>query len=118
MKKTTKDWKSYFKKDINMKLSESKREYDKYNSTGSIIYLQQASNKLFSVVENYLMIKYDNRVKSYKKLYLMTNHADKQILFEANQLHRFFYNGDLQMETFEAKRLYMIVYNKIKQRVK
>lgn len=113
------DWKSYFKKDIIKKMSESKKEYDNFKNTASIIYLQQAGNKIFSIVENYLILKYNNRVKSYKQLYhMISSKADKQILFEANQLHRFFYNGELQMEVFEADRLYLTVYNKMKARLK
>jgi len=113
------EWKKVFRKDIKIKLKESKIEFDKYKSTSSIIYLQQSCNKLFSVVENWLMLKYDNRVKSYKDLYFLIrdNKHDRRLLRNANQLHRFFYNGELQMERFEASELYLDVYNIIINRI-
>lgn len=114
------NWKRVFVKDIKIKLVHSKKEFDLYKTTSSIIYLQQASNKLFSVVENYFMLKYRNRVKSYRQLFEMVVHnsKDKMLLIEANQLHRFYYNGELQMQSYEAVELYMRVYNKIKNRVR
>lgn len=101
------DWKEEFKKDVKVKLKASEKEYKKYKQTSSIIYLQQACNKLFSAVENYLMVKYKKRVRSYKKLRsVVKGPADKKLLRDAAQMHYFYYNGRLQMEEFDAADYY------------
>lgn len=118
---TTKtQWKGIFKKDIKSKIKVSEIEYKKYKDTDKIIYLQQAGNKLFSAVENYLMLKYERRTKSYQALFNMVKHneKDRAILREAVQLHYFFYNGELDMPIFVAEDFYKTVRNKIKNRLK
>ncbi len=113
------DWKSLFRKDIEVKLRESKREYDIFKRTGEVIYLQQAGNKLFSLVENYLMVKYDKKVEKYgdvRKL-VFNNKFDKELLIEANLLHKFYYNSTLYMDIIDAEFYFLKVYNKIKGRI-
>lgn len=113
------DWKAKFKIDIKNKLNMAILEFDKYKSTGYIIHLQQAGNKLFSITENYLMIKYNHRVKSMQEMRILieNNQDDRRLLTQANQLHRFFYNADLQMSQEEAVDMFMIVKNKLNKRL-
>jgi hypothetical protein len=113
------EWKSKFRQDIKTKLSHSKKELDLYNSTGSIIYLQQACEKMYSVVENYLMIKYSRRAKSYGHLQeiVKNNQYDTNLLFDAFLLHKFFYNAELQMNITDAIRTYKSVYERMFNRV-
>ena len=75
------EWKKIFKEDMLQKLNESKEEFKRYKSTKKVVYLQQAGNKLFSVVENYLMIKYNVRVVSYRELKNVVNDKDENQRF-------------------------------------
>jgi hypothetical protein len=120
MKKLQTNWKSVFKKDIESKLKYAEIEFKEYKRTGYIIYLQQSCNKLFSAVENYMMLKYNIRVKSYQELkqIVINNKNDKVLLAQVSQLHYFFYNGDLQMDRDEAEILYIDIKNKLKNRLK
>ncbi len=113
-------WKQSFKKDISRKLKASEEEYKKYLNTHKIIYLQQAGNKLFSIVENYLMLKYGERKKDYKSLFHMVknNKNDRTLLRDAVQLHYFFYNGELDMPKFIAEDFYESVRNRMKNRLR
>ena len=113
-------WEQSFKKDISQKVIYAEKEYEDYITTGYMIYLQQAGNKLFSAVENWLMLKYKKRVRSYQELLLMVNNnsIDAFLLTQALQLHYFFYNGELQMSKREAEIVYKNVLRKIKQRVR
>ena len=108
------DWKTKFKKDIKTKFKHALLEFKKYKKTNQLIYLQQACNKLFSVVENYLMLKYKKRVRSYKRLREIINNKDKDLLFKAVQLHYFYYNSDLQMSRYEAEDGFQVVYRQMK----
>lgn len=113
------DWKEKFKIDYLNKFKYSKLEFDKYKETSHIIYLQQACNKLFSSVENYLMYKYNRKVTSYQQLrdIINNNENDKILLSLANSLHVFFYNGEVYMNRVEIEDTYMLVYNKMKNRL-
>ena len=113
------DWKRVFRKDIKEKLRKSQNEFNRYKSTQRIIYLQQAGNKLFSLIENILQIKYGKRIKNYQQLrhLVKDNKNDKQLLLQAVQLHYFYYNGELHMPYYDAEDIYKIVRNKIKGRI-
>jgi len=113
-------WEQSFQKDIKGKLTHAQKEFQLYRKTDHIIYLQQAGNKLFSVVENYLMLKYHTRVKSYQQLLLLVenNTYDISLLTQVVQLHYFFYNGELQMDRLTAEKIFILVYNKMRSRVK
>ena len=108
-------WKQIFKRDWKSKLEEAEKEFQSYKQSDKLIYLQQAGNKLFSVVENFLMYKYNRRVRSYKDLQVLisNNQDDLYLLSQAVQLHYFFYNADLQMSRYDAEAL----YNGIKQNI-
>lgn len=112
-------WKKVFKSDIKEKMKHSRQEFEMYKKTGYIIYLQQASNKLFSAVENYLMVKYERRVRSFSELKRLIgdNRNDKKLLFDASQIHYFFYNGELQMTRDEASFYYRDIYQRMQKRL-
>lgn len=114
-----KDWKRIFVQDIRQKLLESKREFDRYEKTGKVVYLQQAGNKLFSVVENWLMVKYDTRVSSYSALHnlVKNNRNDRNLLSKVAQLHYFYYENELRGEAWEFEEIYKEVYGIMKKRV-
>ena len=113
-------WKEIFKRDWKSKLEEAEKEYQLYKQTDKLIYLQQASNKIFSVVENYLMYKYNKRVRSYGEVQalVMHNRLDFQLLAKAAQLHYFYYNADLQMNRYDAVAIYQEVKANILARLK
>ena len=113
------EWRSIFKEDMEQKLRESKKEFDRYKSTGKIVYLQQAGNKLFSVVENWLMVKHNVRVISYQELrrVVKKNKYDRYLLSKAAQLHYFYYENKLRGEAEEFEDIYTEIYDKMKNRV-
>jgi len=114
-----KGWQSKFVLDIKNKFKVANLEYEQYKQTGCIIYLQQAGNKLFSVVENYLMVKNDYRVRSYQQVLKLVenNNYDLELLTQAVQLHYFFYNGDLYMDKNTAEKIFKIVMKKMRGRI-
>lgn len=113
------EWRKIFINDIKEKLKESYNEYKKYKRTDKIVFLQQAGNKLFSVVENWLMVKYDTRVSSYSDLrYLVRNNRnDRLLLSKVAQLHYFYYENVIRGEPWEFEEIYLDVYQTMKKRV-
>jgi len=114
------EWKAIFKEDIEQKLLESKNEYDKYKETNRIVFLQQAGNKLFSVVENWLMVKYNKRVQSMRDLREVVKHNkhDRTLLSKVAQLHYFYYENVLRGEAEEFDDIYLEIYEIMKNRIK
>ena len=105
--------------DIKNKVRESEREYQQYKRTDHLIYLQQAGNKIFSAVENYMMVKYHQRHKSYEKVKeMITDNADSKLLVDGAQLHYFFYNSDLQMSRYDAETIFKSVLREMKRRLR
>ena len=113
-------WKHLFRKDIESKIRVAEQEYQRYHQTRKVIYLQQAGNKMFSAVENFLMLKYNRRARSYQELArLVRNNKNDRILLKlAATLHYFFYNGELQMLRWEAESNYREVRDILKNRMR
>ena len=113
------DWKKKFNVDIENKWALMNDEYQNYLRTNNIGYLQQAGNKLFLIVENYLQIKYMHRINNYRELKLLirNNVNDYDLLVSASQLHYFFYNGEVQMQRDEAEFFYLKIHKKTKIRL-
>ena len=113
-------WKDVFYKDIRIKLKHSSIEFKLYQQNGRIIHLQQACNKLFSATENYMMLKYKHRVRSYQQLLdiVSKNNVDSVLMSQVGQLHYFYYNGELQMSRKEAVILYKHIMKIMKSRIK
>jgi len=114
------DWRDKFIVDVKNKLKAANLEFKQYKQTSSIIYLQQAGGKIFSVVENYLMVKHDYRARSYADLYekIKSNSHDLLLLKDAFQLHKFFYNGDLQMPVYQAEDEFIRISAILEARIK
>ena len=114
------EWSRIYSKDISEKLKESKKEFDLYKSTNRVVYLQQAGNKLFSVVENFLMLKYKTRVMNYQELrnLVKNNTFDRRLLSKVAQLHYFFYQNRTMGEPVEFEDIYLEVYEIMKGRIK
>lgn len=113
-------WKEVFKRDFGTKIKESNKEFKLYKKTDKIIYLQQACNKIFSAVENFLMHKYSQRHRNYSAVREMvsSNQSDYDLLIDANQLHRFYYNAELQMDRYDAEAIYKRVYVDLKNKLR
>jgi hypothetical protein len=114
------EWKQMFTKDCRDKIRESYNEFLKYKKTKKVVFLQQAGNKLFSVVENWLMIKYNVRVTSYIQLrgVVKKNKYDRTLLSKVAQLHYFYYENELRGEASEFEDIYIEIYNIMKRRIK
>jgi hypothetical protein len=106
------NWTNSFEEDISQKLNQAHAEFLTFQKTQQIIYLQQAGNKLFSAIENFLMCKYKTKVKSYKELQQLVfkNKTELRLLRNAAQLHYFFYNGELQMNRLDATETFKETY--------
>lgn len=104
---------------LNM-LKYSKLEYNKYKSTKDIVYLQQAGEKLFNVIEGYISIINKIQIMSFfqaKKLTIQEPSL-RRLLYDGRTLHRFFYNALNELDENEACKLYESVLNRIEERVK
>jgi len=114
------EWKMIFRKDIKDKLHESFREYTQYKKTGKVVYLQQAGNKLFSVVENWLMVKYNVRVSSYQELrgVVKNNKNDRRLLAKVSRLHYFYYANIVYDDPNDIAESYLEIYEIMKRRIK
>jgi len=105
----------------NMKnmLKYSKQEYQQYRKNNNVIYLQQASEKLFSVVENYISFINQIRIEYFQQARkLISEKALIRLLYDARDLHRFFYHGINEMIEVDAEELYLSVLKRIEIRVK
>ena len=118
--KDRKEWRQLFIVDIKDKLRASKEEYDEYMSTKEVVLMQQAGNKMFSLVENYLEVKYNYRIRSYNqlKMFLETrNQDDANLLKKCEFLHTFFYTNELNDMAESYAVIYKEVYDVMKSRV-
>ena len=103
---------------LNM-LKYSKNEYNQYKKTGNIVYLQQAGNKLFNVIENYIQLINRVRAESFYEIKnLVREKKLRHLLYDARTLHRFFYNSELEMNIEDAEELYISVLSRTEQRIK
>jgi hypothetical protein len=114
-----KDWSNKFDKDVKSKLQASEIEYKNYKDNNNLIFLQKAGEKLFSAVENHLMIKYNQLHKSHNDIRIMIsgNNNDKILFEDADILHKFFYNSDLVISRYGAEVKYRQVLSKLKARM-
>lgn len=114
------DWKKSFALDVENKWQLMNDEYNNYLSTSNVGYLQQACGKMFSIVENFLQLKYLYRISNYGELKALVknNKNDYELLLESAQLHYFYYNGEVHMQKDEAEFFYKKVYGKMKLRLK
>lgn len=96
----------------------SKSEYNKYKSTRNIIYLQQAGEKLFNAIENYIQFINKLMVGSFYEIKsLVKEQPLRKLLYDAQDLHRFFYRGELEMNIIDAENLYKSILIKFEQRI-
>jgi hypothetical protein len=112
----TKEERDSFKEDSRIKLIEGNKEWQRYKSTGKIIYLQQAGEKLFSAVENLLQIKYNAKANSYGHLRkIVKSQKDSILLVEASRLHYFYYNGELREYKEDIELVFQSVLKQVKK---
>lgn len=115
-----KEWRQMFKKDCADKLKASKQEYEEYLSDKTqIVLLQQAGEKLFSVVENWMQVKYSYLVNNYEELKFIARKSDydTNLLKKTYALHKFFYQNTIKMDADYIEVTYEEVYKIMYQRV-
>ncbi len=105
---------------LNGMLNQSRAEFRQYEKTKQPILLQQSGEKLFCAVESYLTLKYRKRVEGFAQLRSITSEkSDTKLLYDARQLHRFFYNfRDEYGSDAEVIRLYDSVYSRLKDKIR
>lgn len=97
----------------------SKQEYNTYKQTKNIVYLQQAGEKLFNALENYISFINKTRVEYFQQLRTMIKEKSLvKLLYDARDLHRFFYHGTNEMIEQDANIIYQSVLNRIENRIK
>ena len=86
----------------------AQEEFRSYRSSGDIILLQQAGEKLFNAVENLISVKRGVQVGSFfeAKNLAKGNKELTRLLYEAQSLHRFFYNGVNELNVEDAEALF------------
>ena len=98
------------KQNMQTMLEYSQKEYALYKKTQEIVYMQQAGEKLFNAIENYIQFKYKNQARSFFELKnLVRDKSLKNLLYSAKSLHQFFYNGELEMDVADVEELYLDV---------
>ena len=100
-------------------LKYSKSEFNKYKSTRNIIYLQQSGEKLFNALENY--IQFINKIESFSFAGIKSIIKERSLrilLYDARNLHRFFYKGENEMNIEDAEILYMNVKERLESRIR
>lgn len=102
-------------------LKESKVEYKKYVAGEGIIYLQQASEKLFNAFNRYLELKHEKQMFSHKmsRKYASFNMSDDYIMKITDKLHRFFYHGESFEDTSrdEIEQDFNVALQKIESKI-
>jgi len=113
-------WKEIYQQDIEEKLRVSYDEYLLYKKTNEVVYLQQAGNKLFSIVENYLMLKYKSKVNTLEDIWVLINNndSDAYLLSESTRLHYFYYENITSDDPKSIEYIYKKLYKKLKNRIK
>ena len=103
---------------LNM-IKASKQEFDRYKSTKDIVLLQQAGEKLFNALENYIQFVNKNMAGSFYEIKgLIKEKSLRKLLYDAKDLHIFFYRGELEMNKEDVIDLYLNVRNRIEERIK
>lgn len=103
---------------LNM-LKYSKLEYKQYKSTKNIIYLQQAGEKLFNVLEGYLSYINSVRIEYFQQaMGLIKEKSLIKLLYDARDLHKFFYHGINERREEDADILYNSVLDRIETRIR
>ena len=102
---------------LNMKnmVGYSRKEFAEYKRSGDVVLLQQAGEKLFSAVENYISLKFDVAIISFYDAKSLVNKDKKwrDLLYDARDLHKFFYNGEGEMSLERAEKLYNSVLGRL-----
>lgn len=99
-------------------LKYSKEEYDRYKKTDNVVWLQQAGEKLFCVMGCYIQYMHSMKVESFTELKsLIRERPLRRLLYNARDLHKFFYNQNDFMNAEDADELYLDTYNKVKSRI-
>jgi hypothetical protein len=108
------------KENIKNMMKYSKNEYQKYKKTRNIIYLQQAGEKLFNAIENYIGLANKVFVDSFysAKQLTMRNKPLRKLLYDGRALHRFFYNSTNELDAYEAESLYIRTYKNLNERIR
>lgn len=101
-------------------LKHSKSEFNKFKSTKNTIYLQQSGEKLFNVVENYISLINKMKIDSFydAKQLVIKDKPLQNLLFNARELHRFFYHGINEYNIGYVEDLYKDILQKTEERIR
>jgi len=107
--------------EANMKgmMKYSRREYDQYKSSKNQIYLQQACEKLFSALNNYIEIVNNTRISGAPdvKRLVVKEKSLAELYYDCLGLHRYFYTGDYDVDVGFIESKYLESYKKLQQRI-
>jgi len=107
---------------FNAMFQQSNSEYLLYTKQrDKVVLLQQAGEKIFCAVEMYLSLKYGQKIESYQQAYLLSKNekVDMKLLYDARELHRFFYSLQEQYPDIrDAEKMYLSVKNRLRDKVK
>ena len=101
-------------------LKHSKSEFNKFENERKQIYLQQAGEKLFNTIENYISLINRLRIESFyeAKQLVIKDKSLQKLLFDARELHRFFYHGINEFNVGYIEDLYKNVLDRTEDRIK
>lgn len=118
------EWKSRKINNLQRFLDESRREMKKYKNTGRIIYLAQASNKLYNAYVFMLEAFLREELKYTKQISKATFAASKKdmrfdILYRyVRDLHQFFYEmtADPKYTQFTIRRKVLPLFTRLRKK--
>ena len=88
---------AYRRENLKEMLRQSKKEFARWKSTKNEVFLQQACEKLFNVLEMRVEVRSGLDIRTHREFseeYRKLNKAQaRRIIPLANYLHRFFYEG-------------------------
>lgn len=107
------------KENMRNMLKYSKLEYAEYKKTQDIILLQQAGEKLFNAIENYIEDYYQVKVDSFYELTNLTKERElRDLLYKGRELHRFFYNAENEYDVRTAEIKYNQLLTKVERKIR
>jgi hypothetical protein len=87
---------AYFRKNSQELVRQSERELAEWKRSRNEVFLQQACEKAFSALEQVTSLRSKRKFSShaeFRKVFRLTFKGRDSLLLDADEIHKFFYNG-------------------------
>jgi len=101
---------------LNGMIRQSQSEFRLYEKDHNPLFLQQAGEKLFNAVYSYITLRTGIEIEGFQHATkVATDKSDVKLLYDARELHRYFYNF---REQYPIEKDAVDQYNKVIKRLK